>query len=105
MNNYTEFLEKVQGEWLNSLKQVQDLNLKTLNAFTKLASELPNIDVKEFSAESLPSPVELVERSFAFTDQLLETRKEYMVKLAEFATEAQKQFTDSAKRVAETAKN
>ncbi len=106
MNTYAEFFEKVQGEFLNSLKQAQDLNIKTLAAMTDLVSAVPAIDPKDATTgASIPTPTDLVERSFAFTNQMLETRKEYIVKLAELATEAQAQFTETAKRVAQAAKN
>ncbi len=105
MNNYTEFFEKLQGEFLNGLKQAQDLNIKTLSTLSTLVASVPSIDAKDVTATTLPTPSELVERSFAFTNQMLQTRKEYALKLAELATEAQNQFTDAAKRVAETAKN
>ncbi len=85
MTNYTELSEKLQTEFLESLKQAQDLNLKALQAF--------------------PTPTEMVEQGFAFTNRLLEARKEYALTLADLATQAQKAFVQSAKRVAETAKN
>jgi len=104
MTNYTEFLEKAQTEFLSSLKQAQELNIKALASVTDLFASIPTVDTKEVSAQ-LPTPTEVVERAFAFTNTLVETRKEYAVKLAELATEAQKQFIDTAKRVAESAKN
>lgn len=105
MNSYAEFLEKIQGEFLNGIKQAQDLNIKALATMTELYTSIPAIDSKVFDGKNVPTPTELVERTFAFTNEILETRKEYMVKLAELATEAQKQFADTAKRVAEAAKN
>jgi hypothetical protein len=104
MSTYTEFLEKAQAEFLNSIKNAQELNIKSLAAMTDLFSTVPSIDAKDATAQ-LPTATEVVERTFAFTNQLLETRKEYMIKLAELATEAQKQYAETAKRVAETAKN
>ena len=105
MNSYNEFFERVQGEFLSNLKQAQEFNIKTLAAMTDLASTVPTVDAKEAATMQLPTATEVVERTFAFTNQLIETRKEYMVKLAELATEAQKTFADTAKRVAESAKN
>lgn len=106
MNSYADFLEKVQGEFLNGIKQAQDLNIKALAAMTELVSSIPAIDAKQaLDGKNIPSASELVERSFAFTNEILDARKEYMVKLADLATEAQKQFADTAKRVAEAAKN
>lgn len=105
MTSYTEFFEKAQAEFLNSLKQAQQLNLNTLAAVSDLVSAVPSVDAKELNATQFPSPTQLVAQSFEFTNQLLETRKEYAIKLAELATEAQKQFSDTAKRFAEAAKN
>jgi hypothetical protein len=105
MSTYTEFFEKAQAEFVNSLKQAQELNIKALASVSDLFAKVPAIDTKEASAVSLPTPTEIVERAFAFTNELIATRKEYAIKLAELATEAQKQFLDTAKRVAEAAKN
>ena len=105
MNNIVEFFEKTQAEFLNSLKQTQELNVKSLNQLTELMAKVPTVDVKEAQNFTLPTATELVEKSFAFTNELLATRKEYMIKLAEIATEAQTQFADAAKRVAAAAKN
>jgi hypothetical protein len=105
MKTYTEYFEKAQAEFLNSLKQAQELNVKALASFTTLVAKTPAIDFKDTSNLTIPTPTEIVERTFAFTNEMLEARKQYMVKLAEIATETQAQFVDAAKRVAETAKN
>jgi len=76
MNSYPEFIEKAQAEFLNGLKQAQDMNVKALATVTELFES-------NGAVATLPSPAEIVERTFAFTNQLLETRKEYMLKLAE----------------------
>jgi len=99
MTTYTEFLEKAQAEFLNGLKQAQELNLKTLASFKDLASAVPTVDATESNGTvKLPSPTEIVERTFAFTNQIIETRKQYILKLAEMADETQKQIVDAAKR-------
>jgi hypothetical protein len=36
MNTYTEFVEKAQAEFLNGLKQAQDLNVKAIASVTEL---------------------------------------------------------------------
>jgi hypothetical protein len=105
VNTYTEFFEKAQAEFVNGLKQAQELNIKSLTTLTNLFAQMPAVDADETNKVTFPTPTELVERSFAFTNELLATRKEYAIKLAEIATEAQKQFADTAKRVAEAAKN
>ncbi len=105
MKTYTNYFEQAQAEFLNSIKQAQELNVKALESFTTLVANAPSFDLKDTATMTVPTPSEIVERTFAFTNELMETRKSYMVKLAELATEAQKQFTDAAKRVAESAKN
>jgi hypothetical protein len=104
MTNYVEFTEKVQTEILNGLKAAQELNLKSFAAFNQLLTQIPTAKIDATSTE-MPSATNVVEGAFKFTNELLETRKEYAVKLAELATEAQKSFSETAKRVAETAKN
>jgi hypothetical protein len=73
MNSYTELVEKAQAEMLAGLKKAQELNLATLESMKEL---------------NLPTPADVVERTFAFTNQLLETRKAYMLKLADLITPA-----------------
>jgi hypothetical protein len=105
MKTYNEFIDNAQAEFLNGLKQAQELNVKAFESFSQLVTKAPALDVNEFTKMTLPTPAELVERTFAFTNDMLEARKEYMTKLAELATETQQQFADAAKRVADAAKN
>lgn len=105
MNNVIEFFEQTQAEFLNSLKQAQELNVKTLTTLTQLAAKVPTVDVKDAQNFTLPNATEFIEKSFAFTNEIVAARKEYFVKLAGLATEAQTQFADAAKRVAAAAKN
>ena len=101
MSTYTEFLEKAQAEFLNGLKQAQELNIATLASFKELISAVPAVDTTEGNASAqLPTPAEIVERTFAFTNQVLEARKQYVLKLAEMADETQKQFVEATKRAA-----
>lgn len=102
MNAYTDFAEKMQSEFLASLKQAQELNLNTLSAVSELMAKMP---VGKADLRSVPTPAEAVERSFAFADRVLETRKEFALKLAELATESQKHFADTLNRFAEISKN
>ena len=105
MKTYTEFLENAQTEFLSGLKQAQELNVKALESFTALMAKTPSVDFKDASSMTIPTPSEIVERTFAFTNEMLEARKAYMVKLAEIATETQKQFADAAKHFADATKN
>lgn len=103
MSTYIEFFEKAQTEFLNGLKQAQDLNLAALASLKDLATAVPSAEKTESNGTfTLPTPTEVVERTFAFTNQILETRKSYVLKLAELADEAQKQFVEAAKRTTAT---
>ena len=104
MNTYTEFAEKVQTEFLNSLKAAQELNVKSFAAFNELVAQMPATPIDPATSE-MPTATDVVEHAFAFTSELLTTRKEYAVKLAELTTQAQKHFAQSASRFAEPAKN
>ncbi len=64
MNSYTEFFDKAQTEFLNGVKQAQALNVKTLT--------------------------ETVERSLAFSNELLNSGAEYLAKLTEAAASSAK---------------
>ncbi len=76
MNTYTEFVTQAQTEFLNGLKQAQDLNLKALESVTALFKQ-------NDTTATLPTPAQIVERTFAFTNQVLEARKEYLLKLTD----------------------
>ncbi len=103
MSTYTEFAQKVQNEFLNSLKAAQELNVNSFAAFNELLAQVPTAKIDPATTE-LPTPTDMVEHAFAFTNQVLETRKAYAVKLAELATETQKQLAQTVARVAESAK-
>ena len=103
MSTYTEFAQKVQSEFLNSLKAAQELNVNSFAAFNELLAQVPTAKIDPATTE-LPTPTDVVEHAFAFTNQVLETRKAYAVKLAELATETQKQLAQTVARVAESAK-
>jgi len=106
MTSYAEFLEKAQAEFLSGLKQAQELNIATITSLKDLMASVPKLDATDAAgAPKLPSPAQVVEQTFAFTSQLLEARKGYMLKLAEMADETQKQLLDAAKHAAEAAKN
>ena len=103
MSTYTEFAQKVQSEFLNSLKAAQELNVNSFAAFNELLAQVPTAKIDPATTE-LPTPTDVVEHAFAFTNQVLETRKAYAVKLAELATQTQQQLAQTVARVAESAK-
>jgi hypothetical protein len=102
MSTYTELSEKIQGEFLKSLEQAQELNLKTLTAVSELLAQLPT---PSFEASTLPTPAEAVEQGFGFASRVLEARKEFALKLAELATETQKNFAQTVAQAKEVSKN
>jgi hypothetical protein len=103
MSTYVEFIEKAQAEFLNGLKQAQDLNLSAISSLKDIVAAVPVPEKADSNGSvTLPTPTQVVERAFAFTNQILETRKAYMLKLAELADETQKQFVDAAKHVTAT---
>lgn len=104
MTSYTEFYERLQSEFLNSLKATQELNLRTLATMTELVAAVPTIK-NDATNTSAPTPTQVVENAFAFTSGLLATRKEYLVKLADLATQAQSHFTETAQRVTAASSN
>lgn len=104
MTSYTEFYERLQGEFLNSLKATQELNLKTLASMSELVASVPTFKADSISTNA-PTPTQVIEHAFAFTSELLATRKEYLVKLSDLATQSQAQFTETAKRVSATSTN
>jgi hypothetical protein len=101
MNTYTDLFEKAQAEFLTGLRQAQELNLKALATASEFWTKVPTAAEADANGTAkLPTPTEVVERTFAFTNEVLQARKEYMLKLAEIAGQTQKQFVDNAKKVA-----
>ena len=102
MATYTEVTGKLQGEFLKSLEQAQELNLKALGAVAELLAQLPTPAV---DTSVLPTPTEAVEQGFAFANRVLAARKEFALKLAELATQAQRQFAQSVIEKVDVSKN
>jgi hypothetical protein len=101
MSTYSELLDSVQTEFLNGIKAAQDFTLQNLHAVGGFASRVPTVDTKDAVIPQLPTPTEMVERAFGFTYSFLDINKAYLVRLAEFATDAQKGWIETTKRVAE----
>jgi hypothetical protein len=105
VSTYSDLLDNVQTEFLNGVKAAQDFTLQNLHAVSGLAARVPTVDTKDAVIPQLPSPTEVMERYFAFAQQILDINKAYVLRLAEFATESQKNWTETAKRVAEASNN
>lgn len=102
MSTFTEFATKSQEEFLTMLQQAQERNLAAMSSLSDLVATVPGPG-QLTAMPTLPTPAELVEQTFAFTSQVLEARKDYMLKLAEIAGQTQKQLLDAATRA--SAKN
>ena len=80
MSTYTETAEKVQGQVLDGIKQLQATNLEMVANFSKtvgtIVPKTPELPVGY-------DPQQLIERSFDFTTNLLELQKDYLIRLTE----------------------
>ena len=83
MPTYTEYIEKVQEDVLNQIKEAQDASLKSFAAMPKF--------------EGFPTPSEVIEQTFDFAEKFLELRKAYTLKVADLIETAQKQFVEAAR--------
>jgi hypothetical protein len=80
MSTYTETAEKIQGQVLDGIKQLQATNLEMVANFTKTAGAiLPK--TPELPAGS--DPKQFIERSFSFATSVLELQKDYLIRLSE----------------------
>ncbi|MEA2683086.1 MAG: hypothetical protein QOK05_1414 [Chloroflexota bacterium] len=80
MTTYTEATDKVQAQVLDGIKQFQAASLQLAATFSRSAGSMLPMPA------SLPvdyDPKQFIERSFAFTGNVLELQKDYLVSLAE----------------------
>ena len=80
----TEFatlVAEAQKDAIAALKQAQDYSLKTAELALSLSSE---------KAENLPAPATVIESGFAFAAKVLETQKNYALRLTEIVGSASK---------------
>jgi len=101
---YTQYLEKVQEDVLEGIKENQDATLKSIESFRELAAAYPTTVPAFPKLEGYPSATELIEKSFEFTHKLLDLRKDYAIKFAEIVEAAQKQVLDATVRHPKTSK-
>ena len=95
---YTQYLEKVQEDVLEGIKESQDATLKSIETIRELAASYPTTAPAFPKLEGYPSASEWVEKSFEFTHKLIDLRKEYAIKFAEIVEAAQKQVLDATTR-------
>jgi hypothetical protein len=80
MSTYTETSQKIQGQVLAGIKQLQAANLEMAATFSKATgSVLPG-------AAKVPAgydPREYIEQSFGFTTDILELQRDFLVRITE----------------------
>jgi hypothetical protein len=96
MSTYTETTEKVQGQVLDGIKQLQTANLEMVANFSKTAGALvPKTPALPVAVD----PQQFIEGSYNFATSILELQKDYLVRL----TEALQPLAKTANGVAEKA--
>jgi hypothetical protein len=100
--NVAEYLKKLQTESLTTIKQAQEANISALTKlrdFTNEFSEKPGT-IPTF--ENIPTPAQVVELTFGWSNQLLELSKGYTLKVAEMMVDAQKRTEEAVKSATAT---
>ncbi|MBV8082684.1 MAG: hypothetical protein JO293_07300 [Candidatus Eremiobacteraeota bacterium] len=97
MPTYTEYIEKVQEDVLNQIKEAQDASLKSFASLREMAGSYPTSVSAMPKFEGFPTPSEVIEQTFDFAEKFLELRKAYTLKVAELVETAQKQFVEAAR--------
>ena len=105
MSDYTEYANQVNEGVLAAIKQTQEANLSALEAFRELFSQYAPTPARASVAEWVPSPTQVVEKTFDFAAQLLQIQKEYALRVAETIASAQKKAAGAAKNIAKATVN
>jgi hypothetical protein len=80
MSTYTDTAEKIQGQVLDGIKQLQTTNLEMAANFSKAAGAfLPKAPVLPAGFDAK----QYIERTFGFTTQILELQKDYLLRMTE----------------------
>ena len=80
MSNYTDTSDAIQGRVLEGIKQLQAANLELVANFSKATgSVLPTTALMPPGYD----PKGYIERTFAFTTDILELQRDYLLNLTE----------------------
>lgn len=82
----TKLVTEAQQQTLTALKQAQDLSIRATEA---AAAAFPKIEKTD-----APSPQQIVESTFGFAGQVLESQKAYALRLTEVLTTPVAQTTE-----------
>ena len=76
MTTYVEVLQRIQAQTLDNVKQIQAVQISTLNTIRELIAELP-------TAKSVPTLAQISELTSSFANQLLDQQKVFVNELAD----------------------
>jgi hypothetical protein len=76
MTTYVEVLQRIQAQTLDNVKQIQAVQISTLNTIRELIAELP-------MAKSVPTLAQISELTSSFANQLLDQQKVFVNELAD----------------------
>lgn len=89
MSNYVKLATDAGDQYLASLAEMQDNFVKTATAFAaRFTPPAPVVVPPAFAAPDMPTPAEVTEASFAFTQKLLKQQKTFVEKLLAASTSA-----------------
>jgi hypothetical protein len=100
--NVAEYLKKLQSESLATIKQAQEANITALSKLRDLTTEFSEKPGTIPTLENIPSPTQVVEMTFGWSNQLLELSKGYTLKVAEMLVDAQKRTEEAVKSATAT---
>ena len=87
MSEYVKLAGGVGDLYLAALGEFQETVLKSMIAFSEATPTGPKIPVPPFAAD-LPTPLEVAEAHFAFTEKLLKQQKSFAGKFLATTTPA-----------------
>ena len=100
MSTYTETAEKIQGQVLEGIRQLQVTNLEMVASLNENTGHVVP-GTLQFPVGS--DPKQLIERSFKFTTNVLDLQKEYLIRLTETIKPVAKATVAGTERVSKTA--
>jgi len=95
---YLETIGKLQDQGLETLKQLQAVQLRALSSFRTILTSAPATPPAA-EASKLPTLADMVELNVSFAQRFLEQQNAYVAQLADVFTAAQKDLasaTDAA---------
>jgi hypothetical protein len=84
MTTYLEVLQKIQAQTLDNVKQIQAVQIATLNTTRELIAALP-------TAKGMPTLAQIADLSSSFMNKLLDQQKVFVDELADVVKPALEQ--------------